>query len=213
MDVSIKIKDFINDSIQPLYGEIEKRMKEVCDKADSNKRELQTLVMQSSEAEQNRINDLNKVISQLNGNVIELIDQVGLLQDAVDALRDKIQVLETRKKEASPDPLKPTVRVLYSKMVDSMDPLGFRISNLKDSPEGCAFRITLRDEQEGFYENVEDGEIQKEMLSVFEPIITNSSVFELIPQDVTRIVVVNQGKLVKEDNILRITEKQKIKFE
>ena len=96
-------------------------------------------------------------------------------------------------------------------MVDSTKPLGFKVDNLKSTADGCAFKITLKDD-EGYYEIIDDAEIQQEMLAAFNPLISDSSTFDFIPQNPTRISVVQEGIVVKEENLLRIVNKQKIEI-
>lgn len=213
MDVTAKIKDFINDSVQPLYDELKNGVNEVVSKMESYDKDLHNMVSKVYQSEQEQFDNLNSSIKHLNENVVELIEQVGLLQEVVDSMKEKMKGLEVLETENAVLQTKPIVQVFYSKMVDTLDPLGFKISNLKSNMASCAFKITMLDGQNGQYETIEDSEIQQELLSAFNPLITDSSLYDSIPPNATRIVVVKPGMLQKEHDVLRILKKQTIKLE
>jgi hypothetical protein len=97
-------------------------------------------------------------------------------------------------------------------MVDSTNPLGFKIDNLKSTEDGCAFKITLTDDLEGTYEIVGDREIQQEMLAAFNPLISDSSIYDYVPRNPTGVSVVQPGTVVKDNHVFRIVNKQKIEI-
>ena len=103
-------------------------------------------------------------------------------------------------------------KIYYALAVDSNEPLGFRVDNLKRSEDGCVFKIALTDDLQGHYEIVNNQSIQQEVLTVFNPVITDSSVYDCVPLNSSSISVVQPGTVVKEGNILKIVNKQRIKI-
>lgn len=101
---------------------------------------------------------------------------------------------------------------LYSEMMDSTDPLGFYNDRLKEYSKGCAFKIHLNDEKSGTFQFVDDEKIQMEILSAFNPIVTDSSEYDAVPASPSKIVIVEPGMLYLENGIWLIKKKQIVKF-
>lgn len=216
MEIGAKIKDFINESIQPLYGVIEKGLDDVVKKTEVDKKELLNAISNEKQSNQNQTDKLCQAFKQLNENVLELIEQVGLLQETIDSMKEKMKALErtcTDPKSTKVVSSQPQIQLLYSKMVDSHSPLGFKINNLKNEETGCVFKITLVNDQEGQYETVADSSVQQELLSAFNPLITDSSIYEMVSPNASKITVLRKGLLRKEQDVLKIIEKQKVKIE
>lgn len=211
MDILDRIKRFIDESIQPLFV----RQKE----------ELGQLIRKDT---QSAVSDLKFFISQQAenngrdmGNMLQLIyslnQTVADLSKKIDAMQKDIAQLKERQRNLSPaesivHTLPPMPRIYYAKMVDSTNPLGFRIESLKNTADGCAFKITITDDRGGTYETVDDREIQQEMLSAFNPLISDSSDYAFVPQYPTGFNVVSPGTIVKENNVFQIVNKQRIEI-
>lgn len=101
---------------------------------------------------------------------------------------------------------------MYSEMIDSTVPLGFSNDKLKSTSIGCAFIIQLIDEKNGTFQFVDDPNIQMEILSAFNPIVTDSSEYGSVPASPAKIIIVEPGMLYLENNIWLIKKKQIIKF-
>jgi hypothetical protein len=164
---------------------------------------------QSQIVERDRANMLQNIFA-VNQSLEALIRKVDTLQNSIDSLM-VAQTAKNNKNESSAAVSKPENVVYYSKMVDSANPVGFKLSNLKKNNEGCAFKIVLNDEN-GYYECVDDAEIQHELLAAFNPLISDSSVYTDIPQNATQINVVKKGTVIKEKDVLRIIDKQILEF-
>lgn len=146
MDILDRIKRFIDESIQPLFV----RQKE----------ELGQLIRKDT---QSAVSDLKFFISQQAenngrdmGNMLQLIyslnQTVADLSKKIDAMQKDIAQLKERQRNLSPaesivHTLPPMPRIYYAKMVDSTNPLGFRIESLKSTADGCAFKITITDDR------------------------------------------------------------------
>lgn len=211
MDILDRIKRFIDESIQPLFVK--------------QKEELGQLIRKDT---QSAVSDLKFFISQqaenngrAMGNMLQLMyslnQTVADLSKKIDAMQKDIAQLKERQRELSPvesivHPLPSMPRIYYAKMVDSTNPLGFRIESLKSTAVGCAFKIIITDNQNGTYETVDDREIQQEMLSAFNPLISDSSDYAFVPQYPKGFNVVSSGIIVKENNVFRIVNKQRIEI-
>lgn len=101
---------------------------------------------------------------------------------------------------------------MYSEMIDSPSPLGFYNDRLKESNVGCAFKILLNDEKSGTFQFVDDEKIQMEILSAFNPIVTDTSEYDNVPTSPTKIVIVEPGLLYLDNGIWLIKKKQIINF-
>lgn len=211
MDILDKIKQFINDSIQSLFIQQKEEISHVIHKeALSAISDLKSFIGQQVQINERDMANMHQMIFSQNHNIQNLIDKLESIQKSIDQLKE-FQVKELSKDiHGQTLTHEPRTRIYYAKMVDSENPLGFKIDNLKSDNEGCAFKITLKDETEGFYEIVNDEEIHQEVLAAFNPLITDSSVYENLPQNPTRISIIQSGKLVKENHVLRIINKQKI---
>lgn len=201
------IKKFISDAVSAQFGNQNDYIKELA--------QWEVDQMKSFISEQNQMVERDR--ANMQQNIYAACCRLDALDKKVDALKqsiDRLIEIQTKKediKESSTVLPKQESVVYYSKMVDSTNPIGFRLSNLKTSNEGCAFKIVLNDES-GYYECVDDEEIQHELLAAFNPLISDSSVYTDIPQNPTRIKVIEKGTVIKEKDVLRIVNKQILEF-
>lgn len=213
MDIIDKIKQFINDSIQSLFAKQKEDLSLIIHKeAVSIVSDLQTFISQQVQANSRDMANMQQNVFSLNQKLQNLLDKLDIIQDFIDELKEHQTgntLITSQMSLTSPEP---QITTYYAKMVDSTYPLGFKIDNLKNNEDGCAFMITLKGESEGSYRIVDDAEIQQEILAAFNPIISDSSTYDYLPQNPTQITVINEGMVVKEDGLLRITKKQKIEI-
>ena len=214
MDLLDRIKQFINESIQSLFV----RQKEdftliVHKEVISVVSDLKTFASQQMQTNERDMANMLQTIFSLNQNVENLLRRLDAIQKTIDQFKGDYEELLLSENKGQKEPPTSIITVYYAKMVDSMNPLGFKMDNLKRTEEGCAFKITLTDSSEGSYQFVDDREIQQEMLAAFNPLISESSVYDAVPQNPSCISVVIPGTVVKENNILRIVDKQKIEID
>lgn len=212
MDILDRIKQFINESIQSLFVRQKEDLSLILHKEVlSAVSDLKTFASQQMQTNERDMANMQQMVFSLNKNVENLLRRLDAIQEFMDQLKEhQAELLSERHVQpVSPKPIK---TIYYAKMVDSIIPLGFKIDNLKSTEDGCAFKIILMDDLEGSYEFVDDKEIQQEMLAAFNPLISDSSVYDFVPQNPTGIFVVLPGTVVKENQVLRIVNKQKIKI-
>lgn len=211
MDILDRIKRVINESIQPLFVKQEEDLGQLIRKdTQSAVSDLKYFISQQAENNGRDMGNMLQLIYSLNQTVADLSKKI-------DAMQKDIAQLKERQRDWSPaesivHTLPSIPRTYYAKMVDSTNPLGFRIESLKSTADGCAFKITITDDRGGTFETVDDREIQQEMLSAFNPLISDSSDYAFVPQYPTGFNVVSPGTIVKENNVFQIVNKQRIEI-
>lgn len=180
--------------------------------AVSIKSELETFISGKSQMHERDIANIQQNVFALNQRLQALSEKLDSVQLSLGILKETMMETRTNDKGENDNSCKPHITVYYAKMVDSVCPLGFKISSLKNTEEGCAFKITLSENLEGNYEIIDNEEIRQEILSAFNPLVSESSEYDFVPQNPTQIQVIKSGKVIKEENILKITNKQQIKI-
>lgn len=213
MDILDRIKQFINESIQSLFVRQKEDLSLIIHKEmHTAVSDMKTFTSQLLQTNERDMANMQQTVFSLNQGVENLLRRLDAIQESIDLLQERQSDLPVSESAVQPEPLNPVITICYAKMVDSMNPLGFKIENLKSTEDGCAFKITLTDDLEGTYEIVDDREIQQEMLAAFNPLISDSSSYDFVPQNPTGVSVVLPGTVVKDNNVLRIVNKQKIEI-
>jgi vacuolar-type H+-ATPase subunit I/STV1 len=213
MDILDKIKKFINESIQSLFVNQKEDLSIIIHKEVlSAVSEMKTFASQQVQTNERDMANMQQTVFALNQGMENLLKRIDAIQQSIDKLKERHAELLSTESQVQPTPSKPLITTYYAKMVDSMSPLGFKIDNLKSTEDGCAFKITIDNDLKGSYEIVEDREIQQEVLAAFNPLISDSSIYDFVPQNPTGISIVLPGTVVKENHVLRIVNKQKIEI-
>lgn len=213
MDILDRIKQFINESIQSLFERQKEDLTHVFKKeilsALSDMKKFSSEQIQTKERD---MANLLQTVHSLSQGEEKILNRLDSIKKTLDELKVQRMEKSSSENQIQSVPSKHVITVFFAKMVDSKSPLGFKIDNLKTKEDGCAFKITLVDDLEGNYEIVDDKEIHQEMLAAFNPLISDSSDCDIVPQNPTDVSVVIPGVVVKENNVLRIVNKQKIKI-
>lgn len=210
MDILDRIKQFIKESIQSLFVRQKEDLSIIIRKeAISAVSDLKTFAGRQMKTTELEMANMQRTVFSLNQSVEKLLWRLDAIQESIDSLKEHQAKLSLSERQA---PSKPVITTYYAKMVDSMNPPGFKINNLKRTEDGCAFKIILTDDLKGSYEIVDNKAIRQEMLAAFIPLISDSSVYDFVPQNPTGISVVLPGTVVKENHVLRIVDKQKIEI-
>ena len=210
MDILDRIKQFIKESTQSLFVRQKEDLSIIIRKeAISAVSDLKTFADRQMKTTELEMANMQRTVFLLNQSVEKLLWRLDAIQESIDSLKEHQAKLSLSERQA---PSKPVITTYYAKMVDSMNPPGFKINNLKHTENGCAFKIILTDDLKGSYEIVDNKAIQQEMLAAFIPLISDSSVYDFVPQNPTGISVVLPGTVVKENHVLRIVDKQKIEI-
>lgn len=192
--------------------------------ADGLKQEMQQTALEAMQKLEKSINQLSseqlesqeKVLSSINEvqkSVQVLSQTVTLLVKQVELLNQNMQKKETLHPAESSIVEVEYPQKRYAGMIDSYSPLGFRNDNIKEETASCIFQLTFADAANGTYQFVDDADIQTEILSAFDPVVTASSDYEVSYGTISKIKVVSPGVIRLENGIWRIITKQKIEFE
>lgn len=210
MEILDKIKQFIYESIQSLFEKQKRDLSLVIHREISEATEI----IKSFVIQENQTRDRD--FSNLQQQVFAVQQQLLRLEHSIDEVMTK--VTEEREnsilqEEASRSKVQPNQeRVFYARMADCAEPLGFKVANLKDQEDGCAFKITMINDSDGKYEFVTDKSIHQELLSAFNPLISETSIYEAIPTNPSGIVVIEPGVVCRENEVFKIIKQQQVKF-
>ena len=185
------------------------------------KKELHTsnIMLNDSISKQNVM--MEKDCISLRQDVFKLSQQIDVILNRLNEvqksmnrlLNDNSELFALIKSVDVQQPIKNRQHIFYANMVDSFNPLGFKKTNLKSDGTGCAFRIDMENERDGSYSFVEDECVQQEVLMAFNPIVSDSSTYDYIPVNPSRIIMVERGVVEEEGDLLVIKKKMVIKFE
>lgn len=213
MDILYRIKQFINESIQSLFVRQKEDFSLMIQKELlSAVSDLKTFARQQMQANDRDMANMQQMVFSQNQSIENLLRKLDAIQESIEQLKKTQAKLSLSESQVQLSPSKPVKTIYYTKMVDSMSPLGFKIDNLKSTEDGCAFKIILAGDKEGSYEFIDDKETRLDILAAFNPLISDSSVYDFVPQYPTGISVVQPGTVVKENHVLRIVNKQKIEI-
>lgn len=212
MDILDKIKLFISDSLQSLFAKQKEDFTHTIHKESvSTISELKNYISQQLQNNERDMANLQQNVFNLSKNFQTIDEKLNAILKAIEqesGLHSESQTVSVVEEDMS----MPITTTFYARMVDSLDPLGFKTENLKATKEGCAFKITINNDCKGTYTFIDDEDIQQELLAAFNPLITDSSSYDVLPQNPTIITIEQEGTLIKEGNILQIIDKQKIRI-
>lgn len=132
-------------------------------------------------------------------------------------LLERIMVsLDKKREPISPEPVKPKFKqypiTKFARMVDNSLPLGFRIESLSDISKGACYQIIINSDVQACYRLITDLTIQREIIAMFNPIITTGCEYEEEPTAINEIIHIEDGLLELHSGVWRIVKKIKIRF-
>lgn len=147
------------------------------------------------------IDALSNKLNEVQQSILQIKEEF----DALMVIKNDLTGSLTKEDEGS--------KILFASMVDSLAPLGFKKTNLKNDASGCAFIIVMESERNGWYSFVSDESMHQEVLMAFNPIVSDSSIYDYVPINPSKIILEEKGMVEDEGDLLLITKKMKIKFE
>ena len=124
--------------------------------------------------------------------------------------------LDKKREPVSPEPVKPKIKqypiTKFARMVDNSLPLGFRIESLLDICKGACYQITINSDAQACYRLITDLAIQREIIAMFNPIITSGCEYEEEPTVINEIIHIEDGLLELHSGVWHIVKKAKIRF-
>lgn len=132
-------------------------------------------------------------------------------------LLERIMVsLDKKREPISPEPVKPKFTqypiTKFARMVDNSLPLGFRIESLSDISKGACYQIIINSDVQACYRLITDLTIQREIIAMFNPIITTGCEYEEEPTAINEIIHIEDGLLELHSGVWHIVKKAKIRF-
>ena len=132
-------------------------------------------------------------------------------------LLERIMVSIDKKREPiSSESVKPKFKqypiTKFARMVDNSVPLGFRIESLSDISKGACYQIIINSDVQACYRLITDLAIQREVIAMFNPIITSGCEYEEEPTAINEIIHIEDGLLELHSGVWNIVKKAKIRF-
>ncbi|MBQ2950543.1 MAG: hypothetical protein IJE12_05790 [Prevotella sp.] len=219
MSVFDDIKGFINDILDSgikRQNEVIQAFIKTTSKQYSD--DIKTYFKQSFEVSEGDIASIRQDLYIIKQNQ-ELIKQdisilKQMLQDNAKMQEETMAVSPTSYKNIDVQVEQPVLITYYAGQVDCFNPYGFVMSKLTTiKQDDSIFIINLIDGFKGEYEIIDNSEVKSGVLQVINPIISDSSEYEVLTNDVpSDIEVVSKGTVLREGNILKIINKQKIRI-
>ncbi|GEM_PF-5726571 len=166
----------------------------------------------------NDIMSLKAVIVTMERQMAEKQLQYRALQEDITRISSTLQSILLEKREAQERtetqaiPLIIYPQVFYSQGVDSHSPLGFSVNKLYKQSDKCIFVITINNATEATYSFIKSKDVQDAAISMFNPVISESSEYDSIPAHISEIRVVQPGILHLSGEVWHIINKQKIQM-
>ncbi len=124
--------------------------------------------------------------------------------------------LDKRQEKVLSESVRPKIQqypiVKFARMVDNSSPLGFRMASLSDISKGACYQIVINSESQANYRLITDLAIQKEIIAMFNPIITSGCEYDEDPTVLNEIIHIEDGLLELHSEVWQIIKKSKIKF-
>lgn len=164
-------------------------------------------------------------IERMGSKIIRSIPQPTSINQSeiISEIRNNRQLLERlmvsldkKREPVSPKPVMPKNKqypiTKFARMVDNSLPLGFRIDSLSDISKGACYQITINSEVQACYRLITDLVIQREIIAMFNPIITSGCEYEEEPTVINEIIHIEDGLLELHSGVWHIVKKAKIRF-
>ena len=170
-------------------------------------------------------NIVKEEIERMGSKIIRSIPQPTSISQSeiISEIRYNRQLLERlmvsidkKREPISPEPIKPKFEqypiTKFARMVDNSLPLGFRIESLSDISKGACYQIIINSDVQACYRLTTDLAIQREIIAMFNPIITSGCEYEEEPTAINGIIHIDDGLLELHSGVWRIVKKAKIRF-
>lgn len=191
------------DDLTRAFSELQKQVEQLNDKLKS------TI---------NRENDLlyekiNREIDVLKKELVVLKNETTSIKEFLLSTQQYTNDINNVANEASVGRSElsfPIVR--YSKLVDCNSPLGFMDSNLVATSKGCCFCIEIVSIGEAKYRLVQDADMKREALLMFNPVISTACAFDEKPAIINDVINSEDGILRLSDGVWVIEKKNRVKL-
>lgn len=146
-------------------------------------------------------------------NQNEIINEIRYNRQLLERLMVSI---DKKREPISPESVKQKFKqypiTKFARMVDNSLPLGFRIESLSDISKGACYQIIINSDVQACYRLITDLTIQREIIAMFNPIITTGCEYEEEPTAINEIIHIEDGLLELHSGVWHIVKKAKIRF-
>ncbi len=146
-------------------------------------------------------------------NQNEIINEIRYNRQLLERL---IVSIDKKREPISPESVKQKFKqypiTKFARMVDNSLPLGFRIESLSDISKGACYQIIINSDVQACYRLITDLIIQREIIAMFNPIITTGCEYEEEPTAINEIIHIKDGLLELHSGVWHIVKKAKIRF-
>ena len=146
-------------------------------------------------------------------NQNEIINEIRYNRQLLERLMVSI---DKKREPISPESVKQKFKqypiTKFARMVDNSLPLGFRIESLSDISKGACYQIIINSDVQACYRLITDLTIQREIIAMFNPIITTGCEYEEEPTAINEIIHIEDGLLELHSDVWHIVKKAKIRF-
>ena len=172
---------------------------------------IRNIVKEEIERMGNRI--IRSYPQPTNINQSEIINEIRYNRQLLERL---VVSFDKRQEKVIAEPVKNKLQqypiIKFARMVDNSSPLGFRMASLSDISKGACYQITINSDAQACYRLITDLAIQREIIAMFNPIITSGCEYEEEPIAINEIIHVEDGQLVLHLGVWHIVKKAKIRF-
>ena len=205
-----KIKNMIKNVTDSTVNE-EPKVKKQEEYKPSQEEIIRSIVKEEIERMGSKI--IRSIPQPTSTNQNEIINEIRYNRQ----LLERIMVSFDKKREPiSPEPVKPKFKqypiTKFARMVDNSLPLGFRIESLSDISKGACYQIIIKSDAQACYRLITDLAIQREIIAMFNPIITSGCEYEEEPTAINEIIHIEDGLLELHSGVWHIVKKAKIRF-
>lgn len=170
--------------------------------ADKNTNDLYTALQDTFKKE---VDSLRRQLYEQTQEFVNLKEMIRGLKFNPDSQEQHKTVLPSGSTRGFP-------LVKYGRLVDCNSPLGFMDSNLSIDPAGCCFIIEITSDNSGRYRLVENSDMKKEALQMFNPVISTGCQYDTVPTVINDAINIEDGKIRLYNGVWTIESKNKVKL-
>lgn len=148
---------------------------------------------------------LHKQLNEQNQEFVNLKEMIRSLKYPPDSQEVQTTVLPSGIARSFP-------LVKYGRLVDCNSPLGFMDSNLSIDPAGRCFIIEITSDNSGRYRLVDNSDMKKEALQMFNPVISTGCQYDTAPTVINDAINIEDGIIRLYNGVWAIESKNKVKL-
>ena len=184
-----------DEAIQKIIADLKRN-------SDKNTKDLYTALQDALKIE---FDSLRRQLNEQNQELVNLKEMIKGLKYNPDSQEKHKSVLPSGSHRSFP-------LVKYGRLVDCNSPLGFMDSNLSLDPVGCCFIIEITSDNSGRYRLVENSDMKKEALQMFNPVISTGCQYDTVPTVINDAINIEDGEIRLYNGVWAIESKNKVKL-